>query len=129
MAYADVSDLEVRWRTLTDDEQARAEALLDDASAMLDAYITVDETDEKQLNLLKIVVCNMVERAMSTGGDMYGVTQQSMTAVGFSQQFSYANPTGDLYITKAEKRMLGISGTGNGRTLMYGMVGDCDESV
>ena len=129
MAYADVSDLEVRWRTLTEDEQARAEALLDDASAMLDAYVTVDETDEKQLNLLKIVVCNMVERAMSTGGDMYGVTQQSMTAVGFSQQFSYANPTGDLYITKAEKRMLGISGTGKGRTLMYGMVGDCDESV
>ena len=129
MAYADVSDLEVRWRTLTDEEQARAEALLDDASAMLDAYITVDETDEKQLNLLKIVVCNMVERAMSTGDDMYGVTQQSMTAVGFSQQFSYANPTGDLYITKSEKRMLGISGTGKGRTLMYGMVGDCDESV
>ena len=128
MAYADVSDLEVRWRTLTDEEQARAEALLDDASAMLDAYITVDETDEKQLNLLKIVVCNMVERAMSTGGDMYGVTQQSMTAVGFTQQFSYANPTGDLYITKSEKRMLGISGTGKGRTIMYGMVGDCDES-
>jgi hypothetical protein len=129
MAYADVSDLEVRWRTLTDDEQARAEALLDDASAMLDAYITVDETDEKQLNLLKIVVCNMVERAMSTSGDMYGVTQHSMTAIGFTQQFSYANPTGDLYITKAEKRMLGISGTGKGRTIMYGMVGDCDDSV
>jgi hypothetical protein len=129
MAYADVSDLEVRWRTLTEDEQARAEALLDDASAMLDAYTTVDETDEKQLNLLKIVVCNMVERAMSTGGDMYGVTQQSMTAIGFTQQFRYANPTGDLYITKSEKRMLGISGTGKGRTLIYGMVGDCDESV
>lgn len=133
MAYADVSDLEVRWRTLTTDEQERAEALLDDASAMLDAYVTVDETDEQQMKLLKIVVCNMVERAMSTaaddGVDLYGVTQQSMTAVGFTRQFSYANPTGDLYITKAEKQMLGISGTGKGRTLMYGMVGDCDESV
>lgn len=129
MAYADVSDLEVRWRTLTTDEQARAEALLDDASAMLDAYVTVDETDEQQAKLLKIVTCNMVERAMSTGGDLYGVTQQSMTAVGFTQQFSYANPTGDLYISKAEKRMLGISGTGKGRTLMYGMVGDENESV
>lgn len=124
MAYADVSDLEVRWRTLTTDEQERAEALLDDASAMLDAYVTVDATDEQQANLLKIVTCNMVERAMSTGGDLYGVTQQSMTAVGFTQQFSYANPTGDLYISKAEKRMLGISGTGKGRTLMYQMAGD-----
>lgn len=128
MAYADVFDLEVHWRTLTDDERLRAEALLDDASAMLDAYITVDESDEQLMKRLKIVVCNMVKRVMSTD-DLYGVTQQSMTAVGFSRQFSYANPTGDLYITKAEKRMLGISGTGKGRTLMYGMVGDCDDSV
>lgn len=125
MAYADVSDLEVRWRTLTTDEQARAEALLDDASAMLDAYVTVDESDEQQAALLKIVVCNMVQRSMSTSsGDAYGVSQQSITAVGFTQQYTYSNPTGDLYITKAEKRMLGISGTGKGRTIMYGMVGD-----
>ena len=124
MAYADVSDLEARWRTLDESEQARAEALLNDASAMLAASVTVDDADEQQAALLKIVTCNMVQRSMSTGGDMYGVTQQSMTAVGFTQQFSYANPTGDLYITKAEKRMLGISGTGRGRTLMYGMVGD-----
>jgi hypothetical protein len=129
MAYADVSDLEVRWRTLTTDEQARAEALLDDASAMLATAVIVDDSDEQQAALLKIVCCNMVIRSMSTGGDMYGVSQQSMTAVGFTQQFSYANPTGDLYITKAEKRMLGISGTGKGRTLMYGMVGDENESV
>ena len=126
MAYADVSELEARWRTLTDDEQLRAEALLDDASAMLDVYVTVDETDEKQMQLLKIVVCSMVERAMSTGGDMYGVTQQSMTAGPYSQTYSYANPTGDLYITKSEKRLLGISGTGKGRTLIYGMAGDRD---
>lgn len=129
MAYADVSDLEERWRELTEDEQARAAVLLDDASAMLDAYVLVDETDKKQVQLLKIVACSMVERAMSTGGDMYGVTQQSMTAVGFTQQYTYANPTGDLYITKSEKRMLGISGTGNGRTLMYQMAGDCHEPV
>ena len=127
MAYADVSDLEVRWRTLTTDEQARAEALLDDASAMLDAYVTVDETDEQQMKLLKIVVCNMVERAMSTGGDIFGVTQQSMTAGPYAQTFNYANPTGDLYITKSEKRLLGISGTGKGRTIMYQMAGDADE--
>jgi hypothetical protein len=125
MAYADVSDLEARWRELTEDEQERAAVFLDDASAMLAASATVDESDEQQAALLKIVVCNMVQRSMSTSsGDAYGVSQQSITAVGFTQQYTYSNPTGDLYITKAEKRMLGISGTGKGRTLMYGMVGD-----
>ncbi|MBQ1449575.1 MAG: hypothetical protein IIZ12_01390 [Eggerthellaceae bacterium] len=130
MAYADVSDLESRWRELTDEEQARATVLLDDASAMLAASVTVDETDEQQMALLKIVTCNMVQRSMSTAsGDTYGVSQQSMTAVGFTQQYTYTNPTGDLYITKSEKRLLGISGTGKGRTLIYGMAGDDDESV
>lgn len=133
MAYADVSDLEVRWRTLTTDEQARAEALLDDASAMLDAYVTVDETDEKQAQLLKIVTCNMVERAMSTsaedGVDLYGVTQQSMTAVGFTRQLSYANPTGDLYITKAERKLLKIGGSIGFARPSYGRLEVDDESV
>lgn len=127
MAYADVSDLESRWRELTEEEQARAAVLLDDASAMLAASVEVDESDEQQMALLKIVTCNMVQRSMSTGGDMYGVTQQSMTAGPYAQTFNYANPTGDLYITKSEKRLLGISGTGKGRTIMYAMAGDDDE--
>jgi hypothetical protein len=133
MAYADVSDLEARWRTLTDDEQARAAVLLDDASAMLAALVTVDDTDEQQAALLKIVTCNMVQRAMSVasddGVDLYGVTQQSMTAVGFTRQLSYANPTGDLYITKAEKKMLRIGGKIGVARPSYGILdGDCDES-
>lgn len=130
MAYAEVSDLESRWRELTDDEAARTEVLLGDASAMLAASVTVDDADEQQAALLKIVTCNMVQRAMSTGGDMYGVTQQSMTAVGFTQQFSYANPTGDLYITKAERRMLGIGGKIGVAVPSYGILdGGCDGDV
>lgn len=124
-AYADVSDLESRWRELTEDEQARATVLLDDASAMLSALVTVDDADESQAALLKMVCCNMVQRAMSTGsGDMYGVTQQSITAVGFTQQYSYANPTGDLYVTRAEKKMLGIGGSGQYRCIQAQTIAD-----
>lgn len=109
-AFADVSDLESRWRDLSADEEARASVLLGDASAMLAALVVVDDSDDEQKELLKIVCCNMVQRAMAAvDNDLYGVTQQSMTAVGFSQQLSYANPSGDMYITKAEKQMLGIS--------------------
>ena len=126
MAFADVSDLEARWRELTDDEQARANVLLEDASAMLAAYVTVDDSDEQQAALLKIVTCNMVQRRMVASDDAFDVTQQSVTAGPYTQSNTFSNPSGGMYISKAEKRLLGISGTGKGRTIMYGMAGDED---
>lgn len=127
MAYADVSDLESRWRDLSADEEAKAAVLLDDASAMLASYVDVDESDEAQMTLLKIVCCNMVQRSMSaTESDLYGVTQQSMSAVGFSQSMSYSNPTGDMYLTKSEKRLLGIN-AGYVTSIRPMMAGDHDD--
>lgn len=111
MAYADVSDLEARWRELSTDEQARAAVLLDDASAMLTQLVDVDETDEQQAALLKTVCCSMVTRTMSaTESDSFGASNMSMTAGVYSQSWSYANPSGDMYLTRLEKKMLGIGG-------------------
>lgn len=111
MAYADVSDLEARWRELNEAEEARAEVLLADASAVLDSLVDVDETDTEQLEICKIVVCAMVQRAMVAGeADAYGVTQQSMTAGPYTQSWTYSNPNANLYLTKAEKKMLGVGG-------------------
>lgn len=110
MAYAGVSDIETRWRELSTDEEARATALLDDASAMLTEMVGVDAADGAQLQLLKIVCCNMVIRAMSASEyDAFGASQMSMTAGPYTQQWTYSNPSGDMYLTKMEKRMLGIT--------------------
>lgn len=109
MAYADVSDLEARWRDLDEAEKQRAAVLLDDASAVLDSLVDVDEGDAKQLEVLKVVCCNMVQRAMVAGeADAYGITQQSMTAGPYTQSWTYSNPSGDFYLTKMERQMLGI---------------------
>lgn len=110
MAFADVSDIEARWRTLTVDEKARAAVLIEDASAVLSKLVAVDPNDEQQDALLKTVCCNMVIRAMSaTESDMFGVSQSSMTAGPYSQSMNYANPSGDMYLTKMEKRLLGVT--------------------
>lgn len=110
MAFADVSDIEARWRTLTVDEKARAAVLIEDASAVLSKLVPVDPNDCAQAALLKTVCCNMVIRAMSaTESDMFGVSQSSMTAGPYSQSMNYANPSGDMYLTKLEKRLLGIT--------------------
>lgn len=127
MAYAEVSDIEARWRELDASEQARASVLIDDASAELARMVDVDEDDADQAYLLKVVCCNMVIRAMSASAmDVFGVAQSSITAGPYSQSFSYSNPSGDMYVTKAERKMLGI-GTGyigSIRPMMAGEHGD-----
>lgn len=111
MAYADVSDLVERWRELSTDEQARAAVLLDDASAMLAQLVDVKESDEQQEALLRTVCCSMVIRTMSaTESDSFGASNMSMSAGVYSQSWSYANPSGDMYLTRLEKKMLGIGG-------------------
>lgn len=110
MAYADVSDIEARWRALDADEAERAAVLLEDASAMLAARVDVDASDKAQAAALKMVACSMVIRVMGAGGagGAYGATSASMTGGPYSQTWTYEAPVGDMYITKSERAMLGI---------------------
>ena len=109
MAFALVSDIEARWRDLSTSEESRASVLIDDASAMLNSMVTVDPSDEQQAALLKTVCCSMVIRSMTaTAAENYGVSQASMTAGAYTQSWTYSNPSGDMYLTKLEKKLLGI---------------------
>ena len=109
MAFATVADLEARWRDLSDAEEARASVLLDDAAAYLQALVEVDPDNEVQAANLKMVSCNMVKRAMSSAAsDAFGVTNATATMGPFSQQVAYANPSGDMYVSKSERAILGI---------------------
>jgi len=107
MAYADVEDVAARWRYLSEDEAARAEVLLEAASEMLDALVPSTEGKEA---LLKTVCCDMVIRTLALGvSDNYGLASTNMTAGPYSQSWNYYNPSGDMYLTKLEKKLLGIS--------------------
>lgn len=112
MAYATVEDVEGRWHSLTSDEQERCALLLDDAAVAIDMLTTVGES---KLEAAKIVSCNMVIRAMAASdsqNDAFGATSVTTTAGPYSQSVSFANPSGDLYFTKLDKKMLGIRGGG-----------------
>lgn len=124
MAYAGVLDIEKRWRTLDEAEQERAAVLIDDASAILDALVAVDEDDLQQAELLQTVCCNMVIRAMAASDlDTFGASNMSVTAGSYSQSWTYSNPSGDMYLTRLEKRLLGIT-TGYIGTIRPKMAGD-----
>ena len=110
--YATVQDLEARWRLLSDSEETRASVLLTSASAYLTTEadrcgVVIDPTDEVQAENLKGVCCDMVKRVMANGveGDY---TQTSMTAGVYSQSFTLANPSGDMYLSSAERLLLGF---------------------
>ena len=117
MAYATVDDLMKRWKYLNEDEQDRADTLLEDASNFINVEFrnsgkTIDEDDPVLSSSLKIVCCSIVKRMMASGTDQ-AVSQASQTAGSYTFQATFANPNGDMYMTDREYRMLGISRKGN----------------
>ena len=110
MAYATINDVQARMmRTLDSDEQAVCATLLDDAAVLIDSYKPSASADAK-----KVVTCRMVVRAMGDGADAgipIGATQGSMSALGYSQSWTIGSgSTGELYLSKLEKKMLGAGG-------------------
>lgn len=119
MTYATAQDLVDRWRPLSAEEMARAAVLLEDASGEVDAEFrrrglaVADElaTGEVTEDDLRVVACRMVQRAMTSpvGVDGGGAIESSQIGVGpFQESVRYANPMGDVYLTKADRRRLGL---------------------
>lgn len=111
-AFAQVDDLQCRWRTLTPSELDKAAVLLEDAAAFLAAEFKIcgkeiDPDDEILAINLKVVSCAMVKRIMANNFDS-DITQTSITAGSFSEQMTFANPTGDFYLREQERRLLGL---------------------
>lgn len=108
MSYAEVSDVQKRMaKILSESERNICSELLKDAAVMIDAYRPEADEDIKAL-----VSCRMVMRAISdiegSAGIPIGASQGSMSALGYSQSWTIGNgSTGELYMSKAEKKLLG----------------------
>ena len=116
VAFAAVDDVAARWRELSESEESRCRALLADASDMI--RTTCPNWQTAGQDTLRRVCCAAVIRALQSG-DMMGVSQTSQTTGPFSEQVTYANPGGDLYLTRAEKKTLG----GMQRVAQFDMAG------
>ena len=108
MAYALVADvLERMARQLSCEEQNICENLLDDAAVLIDAVAPGASEDKKRL-----VSIRMVMRTLGDGSDSgipMGATQGSQSALGYSQSWTISGgASGELYLSKIEKKLLGI---------------------
>ena len=108
-AYATIADVQARMtRDMSTDEETVCSTLLDDAAVIIDAAAPNASTDAK-----KVVSCRMVIRALGDGGMSgvpMGATQGSMSALGYSQSWTIGSggSTGELYLGKAERQILGV---------------------
>ena len=110
MGYAIVEEVEVGFRTLTQEERERTAALLEEAALVIDAYGKDADPDVKRL-----VSCRMVRRQLGEddSGDAVtfpmGATQGTATALGYSQSWTMSGgSSGELYLSKLEKKLLGV---------------------
>ena len=109
MAYATAANVQARiLRTLSHEETALAETLLEDAAVLIDKKAPNATKEAK-----KIVSCRMVIRAIGDGNDTgipLGASQGSMSALGYTQSWTMGSggTALELYLSKAEKDLLGI---------------------
>ena len=105
--YATVQDVAEGFRPLTASEQTIASQLLVEAAIIIDAYNSLASADAKN-----VVSCRMVRRSIGSSGDVpIGASQGSMSALGYSQSWTMGatGSTGELYLNRMDKKLLGAS--------------------
>lgn len=109
-SYATLTDYELRYGDVKADDEPRIETLLSDATSMILANGGDSEPQEEFKNAYTLVCCAMAHRVVtSPAWAVGGVTQHTQTAGSFSESYSFGNPNGDLFLTKNERKTLGLS--------------------
>lgn len=108
--FATVDDYEARYGEAEDPD--RISVLLGDASAFIEFQpgFVLNPDSEVQALALTIVTCSIVHRSQSAGA-WAGLSNVSQGGDGYTASATVYNPSGDFYLTKQEKRLLGV-GTG-----------------
>lgn len=125
-SFATVEELMASWKTLTLDEQSRAEVLLLQASNYLrqvaynnnkdiDDNIAGDPSGVYEANV-KTVVISAVQRSLASPLDMMpDASQWSQSATPYSESMSFSgNVSSTLYFKDKELKLLGL-GSVSGR--------------
>lgn len=127
--FATVQDAMGLWRTMTTDEQERAENLLPvisdtlryeaekvgkDLDKMIEAHVYL-------ANVVKSVTVDVLARTLMTSTDAEPMTQVAESALGYSYSGTYLVPGGGLFIKKSELARLGL------RRQRYGVMEPYDD--
>jgi hypothetical protein len=126
--FATVEDMRTMWRSMTADEETRAETLLPIVSDSLRVEASkvgrnLDEMIQKQPALASVarsVTVDVTARVLMTSTNAEPTTQFAQSAMGYSVSGSYLVPGGGLYIKKSELARLGLKRQRIGAVEIYG---------
>ena len=116
MDYASIEDMQTLWRSMSNEELVRANALIPIVCASLrteakkvgknlDKMVT---NDPDLLIVAKSVTIDVVARTLMTDTDKEPMTQYSESALGYSATGTFLVPGGGLFIKRSELERLGI---------------------
>lgn len=126
MTYAEVTDVEAGFRPLSEEEKSLCAHMLEEAATVIDAY-NQDAADERK----QLVSCRMVRRQLDAGPGAaqnavtfpMGASQGSASALGYSQTWTMSGGSvGELYLSKLEKKLLGVGDKIGACSPLEGMV-------
>lgn len=107
--FATVEDYEARYGEVED--EARVSALLQDATNIIASQpgFCDKDRDETWWGVLETVTCAVLHRSLSSG-TYAGFSNVSQGAGGYTESVAIYNPGGDMFLTRNEKKALGIGG-------------------
>ena len=107
--FATVADYEARYGEVED--EARISELLQDATNIIASQpgFCDKNRDDTWWGVLETVACAMVHRSMMAGS-YAGLSSVSQGAGGYTASVGVYNPGGDMFLTRNERKALGIGG-------------------
>lgn len=115
--FATINDLQDRWKLLEPDQITKASVRIFDASAMITRMLSKSGVkitkDEVQVANLRYVTCAVVQRSLASENAV-PYTQMTESVGDYSNSYTLPGANGDMYLTSAEKKMLGIGGFSTG---------------
>lgn len=110
--YATIADLTAKYN-LTPAQTAVADTYLQDASVLIRDILAAEgkSVEEYEDDTIVKICRDVAYRGLSAVQAGSAVSQYTESAIGYAETFTFSNPQGDLYLTKLEKKQLGISGS------------------
>lgn len=105
--YATAEALRALYPSVADEPESRVSAVLRLASAAIGGACDASAVDA---DVLELVCCRVAQRMLASP-DGAAVKQESWGASPLSGSVTYDVPSGDVYLTSFERRLLGIDGS------------------